>query len=347
MIHTKNYSSPFDFYDFFGYLFPGFVMFIYIYSFIFHHYELAYDWHNKAINYCFSNVFLTIFIVILFIVGIYVIGHLIATAGSLILDRIFMVGIFGFPYNFLLRLNAESEELIENSYKLIFLFYNLLIIISILEYFYEPLKYLFYSIIIYKSLIVTIFIFYSSFNLNRRKLILDFLKKYKIYSILYKIPIKITNYILNIIKILANNNKPFTKEVIFEYSYQFKKCFGIDYDKAKDENFWLPYFYVTSTNPVQEPVLRKWHHLYGYNRNICCASSIYIIFLMILINFWDLNRNQLYIELLIIYIIAVFFYMRYINLFQNYLLKNIIRSFISVSKIHIEEMDSSNSKDRN
>lgn len=333
MLQTKTYSSPFDFYDFFGYLFPGFMMFIYIFSFIYHHHEKAIEWHNKAINYCFSNVFTTIFIVVLFIVGVYVIGHLIATIGSLILDRVFMIGVFGFPYNFLLDLEVESEELIENSYKLIFLFFNSLIVITLFEFLWDSLKYVFYFVLFYLSLILLIFIVYSSLNKARREKFFDFLKKVYAYRILYFIPTKITNYLLGLIKILVNNNKPFPKEVIEIYAERFKSCFGINYETAKDDNIWLPYFYVTSQVPIQEPILRKWHHLYGYSRNICCASFIYIVLLVIVIHNFDSTNASIFNELLIVYVIGIIFYMRYINLFQNYLLKNVFRSFISIAKL--------------
>lgn len=312
-------------------------MFIYVFSFIYHHHEKAAMWHNNAINYCFSNVFTTIFIVILFIVGVYVIGHLIATIGSLILDRVFMIGVFGFPYNFLLDLQVESEELIENSYKLVFLLFNSLIAITLLEFLWDPLKYLFYFALGYMFIILTVFMIYSSLNKVRREKLFNFLKKTYLYTILYFIPTKITNYLLGLIKILVNNNKPFPQEVINMYAEKFKTCFGIDYKTAKDDNIWLPYFYVTSNVPIQEPILRKWHHLYGYSRNICCASFIYIVLLVIVIHFFESANASIFNELFIVYVIGMIFYMRYINLFQNYLLKNVFRSFIAVSKTEVEE----------
>ncbi len=131
-MQNNKYSLPFDFYDF-SILFPGFLMFIYIGS-ILHFLKPSFDAYFLSIEYLSNNTLMLILIAIILIIGFYIIGHFVATIGSLVLDRVFLYGIFGLPVYYILDLDHFKRSYVEATYKHIFFISNLfLLLILVLQ----------------------------------------------------------------------------------------------------------------------------------------------------------------------------------------------------------------------
>ena len=139
MDRKANLNIPFDFYDFFGYIFPGIAFIIYLTIFC------SYGFPSISLSGLFEMftikqqpVISGIVVAIIGIVSIYVVGHTIATISSISADRVLVNGIAGYPVINLLELNKEQREYSEATYKYLFTLANLLLLVPLL--FRESLK---------------------------------------------------------------------------------------------------------------------------------------------------------------------------------------------------------------
>jgi len=108
MASSKEFSPfvPFDLYDFFGYLFPGILFSTNALIFL---NEVDKDFFNKYLKDIFihsDSIALTFIastsLILAGIVILYTLGHFIATLSHVIIDRVLIDGIEGYPINFLL-----------------------------------------------------------------------------------------------------------------------------------------------------------------------------------------------------------------------------------------------------
>ena len=155
-------NLPLDLYDFFGYLAPALSFFIVL--FLFEYLLMKINVSDglyifKFVNLIFkinSNYIFLLSLVIIFVVILYVFGHLIATISCLFIDRIFINKAYGYPYKSLLfnynndGSNYKEKEGVQvNYYRSLFLFINL----SLLLLFFYNLN----IITIFNSIIIVIF----------------------------------------------------------------------------------------------------------------------------------------------------------------------------------------------
>lgn len=145
MASAKDYSSfvPFDLYDFFGYLFPGILfaasMFLFMSQFNFQDVEPLKSTLTAFID---PPFIMSVAIVACGIVVLYVLGHFVATISHIIIDRVLIDGIEGYPINFLLNIPRVTRGYSESTYKYLFALYNLLLILPVIVGDYSTLHFL-------------------------------------------------------------------------------------------------------------------------------------------------------------------------------------------------------------
>lgn len=345
---TKKQSLPFDIYDFFGYLFPGFVMLVYLIVFLYlvigNPFEQQYICNeNSFFQKDHYEILFTILFLVVFTMTIYIIGHFVATVGSFWLDRIFLYGNFDSPFYFLLDIENKNRSIyLQFTYRYLFVLFYLFISLSI---FSSNLIFLFLSIL-FLSAILLIFLMRILYEFDTFKKFYDVCKKFEILKVLIDGFIGIfVEKIFHLIRILVNNNKPLSKDVIKSFEQEFIIRFGKSTHNIYDDCIWLSYFYISSRNLEHTASIRTWHQLYGFSRNIACASyissllcSLYLLITNLLHWLYPYvykhNDNVTYVIFLLVFslIIGTIFYFRYFNLNQSYYTKNIIHSFITLSK---------------
>jgi hypothetical protein len=329
-MNERRIPIPFDIYDFFGYLFPGFLMCLYFWIFCkFTNIEFIKNLDSYKIY--MSDTFTLLLSIVALIIIFYIMGHLVATLGVLALDRIFFYGIFDLPVNYLLNIEHETRTYVEATYKYIFFISHLVFILTIFTYI-RSLRYIIYILILFLIFLI-LFRFFTEiirFFYKETKVFINIADNGFVRSVILR-PTRIIDPILNLIRMAVNNNKKFPDEFIHNYEKAFMNTFNMDYRKAKDENYWLPFFYVASKDQYHTNLIRNWHNLYGFSRNISCASYISVL----ITAGWLIYHGETYnvyvaYQLIISLIVAWIFYLRYLNLNQTYHTKNIIRSFLTL-----------------
>ncbi len=344
---TKKQTLPFDIYDFFGYLFPGFVMFVYLSIFIYLvYYNQFVSFNLEPVKSMFLygkyEIFFTILFLILFTMSIYVIGHFVATLGSFWLDRIFLYGTFDSPIYYLLNLENNNRSIyLEFTYRYLFVLFYLFNVISIFSSYY-----LFLNIaLLILTVIIGIFFLRLFYEWEFFRNCYNKLKDLKLIDLFVNGFIgKFIKVLFDLLRILVNNNKQLPKELVESYETEFKSRFYKDYQNIGDDSLWLSYFFISSKNLEHTSNIRTWHQLYGFSRNIACSSFISTLLCSLYLLKYNFekyylssinvdNNNLIYIIYLLIFslIIGTIFYFRYFNLNQSYYTKNIIRSFITLS----------------
>jgi len=120
------WQLPFDLYDFFGYLFPGVVFVLSLGTLVTR--TPGVDSAPALIRSVTAVIqsplqwWGGLLIILAAIVVLYSVGHVIASVSAIVLDRIFLTGVFGHPYKRLLRLNDPVDKVGRACYEYLFLF---------------------------------------------------------------------------------------------------------------------------------------------------------------------------------------------------------------------------------
>jgi len=329
MEQKSNFQIPFDFYDFFGYLFPGTIMSIYLLIF----FSYAFPTMNL------SNL-LTIFSIdkepivsgllktFAIIVLIYVIGHFIATISSIIIDKILISGISGYPILFLLDLKKESRPFIAATYKYLFLFMNLTIVCS----FFAINPWIFVVLIFLILVLIGIRIIIEISRQSNWKM-LESVKRQN-WIRYYIAPMKWIDIVAKSANAAVGGDRKFPAQFIEKYKEIFNKKYQLDCKNLGSENYWLSYFITVRNDPSSLALFRTWLHLYGFARNLSAASFIMsFLITAIIIIYQPLYLKPARLQLSITYLIAWVFLARYWILYRSYYTKSIIRAFVAMNSV--------------
>ena len=254
---VKDFSPfvPFDLYDFFGYLFPGV---IFSTSILIFYNQLHPGFYNKWFSYP-TNEFEIPFIVglgfvVAAIVVLYSLGHVIATLSHIIIDRVLIDGIEGYPINFLLDIPRISREYSEATFKYLFAFFNILLFLPALPIYYTTYKLLSKTVIaIIVFLIVQRFIIML---IRRRPEGHDLANKMgnkKIFrSFLFPSKWLIDPWIDFFRKLLGMDRR-FSSQFISLFKQKFSDRFGgLKSNQEGSDNYWLSEFSVTSRDDIHD-----------------------------------------------------------------------------------------------
>lgn len=324
---------PFDLYDFFGYIFPGvfLILSIGLWGVSCPQAKLIYiELWEKSTD---TNFIIGLFVIIFFLVFVYTIGHCIAALSHLV-DRVLIAGISGYPVYNILDLNKEEQrEYSDASVKYVFMLLNIFLLSPI---FLQRNEMLLLNIMLLEIIGALIFfrimisiIKMTPYKRNEMRNYISMVGNLPTPRLFLK-PAKFVDLFFVLIKQVFQIDRKFPKEFMEQYSTIFKKNFNLNYKDMGSENYWLPYFQISSQSAEITNVIRTWLHLYSFARNLSTAA--YIISSIIAI--WLLknpNSDEAFLahyQLSITLFIAIILFTRFYVLYSTYYTKNIIRSFV-------------------
>ncbi len=276
--------------------------------------------------------------IVIGIILVYTLGHFVAMFGQIIFDRIFLDEIVQHPIFTLLNIDKPEREYSIAIFQSLFILYNLLLMINILNiniygnlfgFELQLLDLVILAIMIILIGLKIVVMVYRFNPENRDKLVKKRLHKWIEKPTLF-FKRKILNMFSSSFKKLLGLDRPFPQEFIQKHKNNFKTYFGLNSDDMGYENYWLSFFYVSSTNPSATVQIKNWLQIYSFARNTSAAAylTLTIIAFTIMLNSSAYNSN---VEIfgLILFIIAFLLMLRYWYLYHNYFVKNIIRSFVA------------------
>lgn len=338
----KDYAPwvPFDFYDFFGYIFPGIFFCLVLFTFFAHSFPTFLEWHQ---NFWFlfekAEFLISTLTIVSFIVIVYVIGHFIATASHVVIDRVLIAGIVGYPVIHLLGLNFTKRDYSESTAKYLFVLFNLLLLLPLFYQDHVLLSTSMNYVLIVIGLLSSFRVLIAIIKQHPKG---DILAKrfgdkkfFRIYLILAQ---RILDPIIKLFQRLISIDRGFPPEFVAKYKELFKESFGISADKVETENYWLSFFKASAMSPYHASMIRTWLHLYGFSRNISAAAYLCAVVIVCINYFYPTTLSySAKIHLLIIISIAWVLGIRYWILYSTYYTKSVIRSFVAISSITKEE----------
>ena len=346
---SNSLKVPFDLYDFFGYLFPGSffsigILFIYLAN-----KEEVFDIFTITTKYSplfeNMNIIAGVILVFLLIICFYLLGHIVASFGSLIVEKILLKGIFGYPYTYYLGQRHKTErKFSESLYKIVFFLINLTLILGILSISHKFYTSFFYYLLKILIIIISVRILSVSFNyllLDREnhQFKIQFLNKILIPII--KIAIIIVYWISYILVIWwsqamfrsTNVLGKFDDKFIEKFKEKFESDFEMDFDSTGSNTFWLPYAFVLKNCNSTGPIIRNFLHMFSFARNITSAC-ILLISIQLLVSsmaspsFVHPNNSLIYYVMISSYIIGIIMMFRYFYIFSSYYTKFLFRAYI-------------------
>lgn len=331
MSDTKEVKGlvPFTLYDFFGYLFPGMILvggIMLYYNPIIINSQIYNNFKNMYKD--FSGLFSAI--TLLFgLVGVYVIGHFIATISHITIDRIVVGTILRYPYITLLDISEKERKIVWPMHKLILLLLIFIWVLSILTIFISKLQlivvYCIYALLSIIALRIIFMIIKGAF---------PSIKEYDAntsswwYIIFIGWHSKLIDSILiNPIRQFLSIDKGFGSDLANNIKKTIQDRFFVNCNNIGSDNFWLPCLDILK-NPIHDRMINNWLHLYGLNRNLCMAFFLLSAFAILnhyLIHFRVSLYEQVFMFLTIIG--AAVFGVRYVMLYYTYYSKNVFRFF--------------------
>jgi len=338
MPSVKDYSPfvPFDLYDFFGYLFPGiiFATCIYIFQMQFPKYLPV---QLQPISETLKDPTLLegITAIVIGIVFLYVIGHFVATLSHIIIDRVLIDGIEGYPINLLLDIPKKERAYSESTFKYLFALYNLILLAPVIISNYEILHSILVALLLCVAFLIVqrVVIMVVRFT-DKGKILAKRVGDKKIF-LTFLLPSKfIIDPIIGFLRRLLGLDRFFPKEFIALFKRLFKTRYGINSDLVGSENYWLSNLHACASNPVHQRTLQTWLHLYGFSRNACAAFYLAASLIIghLLFN-PEMHNIFTRVELGMLWVFAANLGIRYWILYSHYYTKGVIRAFVeSVSQ---------------
>lgn len=336
----KDFSPfvPFDLYDFFGYLFPGIIFGTCVTFFLGEFYPPIYESYQSFIfQYNQAPFLLGSFVALSGIVILYALGHFIATISHIIIDRVLIDGVEGYPINFLLKIPRETREYSESTFKYLFTTYNLLLVMPVFildeKQLHTILMILFIiiSCLILQRIIVMLVRFKGEGRVLSRKLGDQNVFRIFLWPSRYFI-----DPIIAFFRKLLGLDRRFPDSFIAMYKKLFHERFNpLEANDVGSENYWLPAFHAVANNRSHEKTLQTWLHLYGFSRN--ASAAFYLSSSLIVGHLFfnpEMHTSFIRIQLGIQWLLAVILGLRYWILYSHYYSKGVIRAFVeSVTSI--------------
>lgn len=344
----KEKIFTFDAYDTLGYLVPGLTTIIGIYlhcgffgikgpinelkailpQWIV---EGDFKWHESLIA-----------ITIILYVG-YMIGHLVATLSSIIMDKLVVERIFGYPFERLFKgfLEPRPKDIEKNKRK----FYRVALALFLAELIWiaaiGPYNRVSLCLVIAIAIFLLLKLGYTYLNQkdvrdsydlrdvnDKQRKIAEWCWKYLVKWWLLKFSYVIFNSWAYFLLSLLRMRKPFNEEFRRKFVIKFEQVFDL---KAKDvgtDVYWLTYSYLCQRRPACTKLLHKWLSQYGFARNL--AISFFLLFV------YGITMNAIYHPegpylawCIVTGVTAVLFGLRYFYLYYNYYSKFVFRAFMS------------------
>jgi hypothetical protein len=334
MASLKEYSPlvPFDLYDFFGYLFPGVFFGVSTLAFIGHSMPQVLEYHQALwIAYDKAPILISMALSVGAIIVLYVIGHVIATVSHVIIDRVLVDGVVGYPVSHLLRLPRRTREYVESTYKYLFGLFNAVLLMPVLFNSNELVQRLITILLVLIGLIIVLRFVVMIVRADpwRRRTVVPRIAAKKWVRV-YLWPAKyVIDPVIGFSQRLLGIDKRFPGQFIREYKGLFRREFKMEPAQVGSENYWLPFFYVSTKRPSSTGMINTWLHLYGFSRNSAAAGYMSAALITVCVYAYpDIRNEAARIQLALLLCVAAVLGLRYWLLYSTYYTKNIIRSFV-------------------
>jgi hypothetical protein len=334
MSSLKDYAPfvPFDLYDFFGYLFPGILFATSVGIFVSQFQPSMSDLYKAFITDYNNAPFLVGFVMIVAgVVFLYVLGHFVATISHIIIDRVLLDGIEGYPINFLLQIPRETRPYSECTFKYLFATYNVLLVMPVFISDYSTLHTVLLVLLgsiafLILQRIVIMFVRTS----EEGKAVARRVGNWTVFRT-FLIPSQlIVDPLIGFLRRLLGMDRRFPDSFIRLYKTLFHTRFHpLEADTAGSENYWLPAFHALAKDPSHERTLQTWLHLYGFSRN---ASAAFYLSSSLIIGHLLFNPEShttfTRVQLGVTWLLAANLGLRYWILYSHYYSKGVIRAFV-------------------
>jgi len=346
----KSNQTPFDLYDFFGYLFPG--MFFGVGLFVVHALfsgtqTVAIVAQAQSLATAFKDfkfVEAVLVLVVIFLM-FYVFGHLVASFGSLLFEKKLLKGIFGYPTQYYLDVREKHQRKVaESVYKITFMLFNATLIIGILSIdfpkyeapFLACLKGLKWLLIIWFLLLLG---FRPLLTWVQKRFVLAWLETVRKLAVasLYWTVFFLIDLPITLVFGSTGVLKRFDPDTIDAYKRKFYNDFELDVDEVDTNVFWLSYVFLVQHSPNSLPTIRNFLHMFSFARNTAAATFLLLAITLSVKYVFGAqitpgNAMLLYMFSMILYIFGLVMLLRYFYLYSSYFTKYILRSYLIAEK---------------
>jgi len=359
---VKSAKVPFDVYDFFGYLFPGAVFGIGLLVNWAFFQPGDFDMHAGLTHLStLFNQFQFVGGVLLLgaiLVTFYLLGHVVASFGSLVFEKYFLKGIFGYPTQYYLNLRERHQRRFSESlYKIVFLLCHATLIAGVLSIRYSTL----FAAFEWLGIALLVMVVFRLVTVFVRPSVQKAMSKSTgattaVSASVTAVHWIVANTIDRVFQMVFGSTdvlKPFHSSFVERFKLKFKADFGLDVDwlssgrtsvaaagvketkvKVPDTNvFWLSHIYLVQNFPQALPTVRNFLHLYSFTRNVASASFLLIIAALVAhynfrqqLHYLEVHNVVLYLSSL--YVIGVVMLLRYFYLYSSYFTKYILRAYL-------------------
>ena len=290
-----------DTYDFFGYLIPGFILFMALVIL-----------HLPVINFQVSNFTCIInakietyqFIVIVFIVLVmsYIFGHVVASIASFIFEKLIIKNLLKYPYSVQLEIPQNQSQHTNNC------FFKIALLLSITSMFIVcifPSKLLSH----FTTLLISLFVLSILCKTNA------------IHKIIQFIFTPVDKLVLDVLK------RPLPLSTIDRLRNKFQSDYSIQpTQELGSEIFWAIYWKVVQNDIYIKGKIDKWLVLYSFMRNLGCALLMAAIVLVLRQYIWG-ESLILKVHSCVMVSFSIILTIRYYYLYYNYYSKSIFRIY--------------------
>ncbi len=329
----KEFSIPFNTYDFFGYLLPGTLFSLGVLVVFDDKIKSWVDGYNSLG----INIPFTVVLTMLMAAGLYFIGQIIGCIGHIIYDRMIVRNILGYPFYRILGLNRNVElSSMQKSYIIIMCaFIGILIpvVVRLVHFFFNVSEAIVFSYFIKILIFLIVFILIGVFS---AKIVQDgsSIKKCDLKGV-RKFFEKITQIFLSATATDVGVNEAIQNKFMMKLKKRtglrknhFCKEYGSDI-------YWVTYIdLMKAKDPCHQGKISNWLDMYGCLRNYSCAFLLLAMIESIRIYasfFYGCSEGfefQDYAILIGFLILSFLLFVRYWIMYYSYYSKYIIRAYV-------------------
>ena len=251
-----------------------------------------------------SDPFLTLAAVVMAAAVAYMVGHVVASFGSLFLERALVLKGMGYPYAILLRLrdsegqkDARSQEASRAVWRGLFLWGNLGCFLFYVGLAFPGVSWFglsvagislwilaIWSLLLVTKVVVSAMIRYLRHRPDKRSTAV------KAEALLGGAAAGFWDILLNPLIKTIGIKTPLPEEAIGLYDVRFRKEFGVDASTAGTHNFWFPYIWMIGNAPALAKVTHRGRIQYQFTRNL--SAALYLVWAYALVWWMTLGREM-------------------------------------------------------
>lgn len=348
--------SPFNVYDFYGYLFPGAILTLFTLFLV--------VWFTPI---SFQNLFTLLeeaekLHIILGVVGgsgfvatVYFAGHVNGTLSHLVFDQALMKRVIGYPVYTILGISAGMSPFGRAFNFYLLFFVNVLVLLPMIKLVFPDFlgfPFIYLSVLCLMSIVMVLGIIVAVLGGPDEVLNSGVHKKghFKILKLLVYRITQVVNWFffsglsfsqrlfLPLINLITGSESVSTG-VIERFKDNINRLSGLNSEEIGSDNFWLPYIYMHRHEPEVEEHLSNWMNLYAFLKNLSFVAFIlcFEISLAVTLHYCsvvEMHHMTGAIDVQVVVLGFSFLYLsgwilafRYWTIYKNYFTKYLIRSF--------------------